>query len=536
MPRDALLGCGPRVRPWAAKLLALVVLCAAPAAAAPLVSYRAWQFHKLDVPYVSATMKLARDYDVNTVVFSHSMIGYASQLFDGSDRGEKLRRLAREAHALDLRVWIWVRELQNVPERFIEGKVVQLDRPGLWEWLESRYEEVFERYPEFDGIILTFHETQYKIFKPGEVASALSMPERFTRMIDTIAKVCSRRGKDLVVRSFLYEPRELAWFREGYARTRPEVMIQTKCEPHDWQPYYPHHPLIGAFPDRRQIVEFDASSEYTGRNRIPYTQPEYFERRWRYALSKRGVAGYNARLDHGGYDAMGTPNQINIYALSRFTADAGVTAADVWREWTGMRYGRAAAEVEQALKPAFDIVNRSFFTLGFWMTNHSRLPDFAYADGHLRSRSTAKWYPDDARYKELEMRLRRPDPATLEEILAEKDSAVALAHRSLVHLENARPALTAEQYGDLYWRLALLARTAAIWKLHAEAFYGYKVLAEGHRAPGLKERAERALRALEAEAEVSAADPRIGSRPPASAGELRGFVTDLRRRLAALTN
>src|SRR5579872_4125948 len=53
-------------------------------AATDLVPYRAWQFHKLNAPYVSSTMKLAHNYDVNTVVFSHDMIGYASQLFDGS--------------------------------------------------------------------------------------------------------------------------------------------------------------------------------------------------------------------------------------------------------------------------------------------------------------------------------------------------------------------------------------------------------------------------------------------------------------------
>ncbi len=515
------------------KACLLWAVCAA-ATAAPLVPYRAWQFHKLDPAYVSATMKLARDYDVNTVVFSHGMIGYASQLFDGSDRGARLRRLAQEAHSRNLRVWIWVRELQNVPERFRDGKVVQLDRPGLWEWLAARYERVFTEYPEFDGLILTFHETEYKIFRPDQVASSLSMPERFTKMINTIGEVCRRRNKDFIVRSFLYEPRELEWFREGYAKTAPHVMIQTKCEPHDWHPFYPNHPLIGAFPDRQQIVEFDGSSEYTGRNRIPYTQPEYFERRWRYALSRKGVAGYNVRLDHGGYDAVNTPNEINIYAMFRFTQDAGITGADVWREWTVKRYGAAAAEeIERALKPTFDIVNASFFALKFWVTNHSRLPAFGYADGHLRGFSTAKWYPDDPQFKELEMRLRHPDAAMLEEVLAEKDAAVALAHRALRHLENARPHLAAARYGDLYWRLALLERTAVIWRLHAEAFFGYKVLQGGHKVPGLKGRVERALQALERQAEVSEGDPRIGKLPPASAGEIRGFVTDMRQRLAS---
>ncbi len=153
-------------------LAASLLLAACSLAAAPLVPYRAWQFHVLKPAYVSQTLKLAKNYDVNTVVFSHEMIGYASQLFDGTDRGEKLRQLANQAHAQNLRVWIWVREFQDVPDRFLENRVVQLDRPGFWDWLASRYEEVFTKYPEFDGVILTFHETQYKVFDPKQVASA----------------------------------------------------------------------------------------------------------------------------------------------------------------------------------------------------------------------------------------------------------------------------------------------------------------------------------------------------------------------------
>ncbi len=337
------------------------------------------------------------------------------------------------------------------------------------------------------------------------------------------------------MRSFLYEPQEMEWFKEGYAKTDKRVMIQTKCEPHDWDPFYPNHPLIGAFPDRKQIVEFDGSSEYTGKNRIPYTQPEYFERRWRYDLSKPGVVGYNVRLDHGGYDALHTPNEINIYAMYRMTEDPSVTAAQIWQEWTRKHYGeQAAAAAEQVLRPSFDIVNKSFYALKFWVTNHTRLPDYSYADSHLRLRTMAKWWPDEPRWKELEDRLEAPDPKLLEEILAEKDEAIAQADQALLDLRKAKPLLKPEQYDDLYWRLELLERTAMVWKLDAEAFFGLKVLEAGHNVPALKERVARALDALEAQARVSAADPLIGNAPPASAGEIRHVVADLRKRLNAV--
>lgn len=497
-----------------------------------LVSYRAWEFSDLDVPYGRASMESARDYGINTVVFP---IPYVSQLFAQSELGTRLRELANEAHAKNLRVGIWVRELEGVPAQFLDGKVVDLDRPGFWEWLTGRYEELFRKFPECDGLVLTFHESPAKIFDPKEVKSKLSMPERFAAMINTIERVCARHSKDFIVRSFLYEPQEIAWFKEGFEKTDPRVTIQTKCEPHDWHPFYPHDPLIGAFPGRKQIVEFDGSSEYTGRNRVPYTQPEYFERRWRYDLSK-GAVGYSIRINWGGFDALHTPNAINLYAMYRMSQSAAVSADQIWKDWTRSFYGESAAPfVERALRPTFDVVNKSFFTLEFWITNHSVLPNFAYADGHITERTLAKWYPGESHYKELEERLHSPDPLLLEQILAEKDEAVALADRALQALFQGKKAMQPAQFDDLCWRLNLLRRTAVVWKLHAEAFFGLKVLLAGHKVPGLQKRVQRALDALELQASVSAADASIGDQPPASAKEIRSVISDLRARLAKLS-
>ena len=502
--------------------------------AGPLVPVRAWQFHKLDVQYVSKALKQAQDYNINTVVYSHGMIGEVSQLYDGTGRRDTLRKLAREAHDLDLKVWIWVHELErDVPERFLSSGAVQLDRGGFWDRLTAKYKKLFNDYPEFDGILLTFHETKYKIFG-GTVQSKLSMPGRFAKMINTINDVCVKYDKDFVVRSFLYEPQELQWFSEGLQKVHPRVMLQSKCVPHDWQPFYPHNPMIGKFPGRKLIVEFDCSSEFTGKNRIPYTSPEYFEHRWRYDLSQPGVIGYNARLDHGGYDALYTPNEINIYTLYRLTENPKITTQNIWRDWTELRYGKKAAKfVESALRPSFDVVNKSFFSLEFWITNHSKLPSFGYANGHISSRTIAKWKPEEPRYHRLEEQLMHPDPILLERILAEKDEAIALADKMLFYLRQAKPFLTDQQYDDLYWRLELLSRMTTIWKLHAEAFFGYKVLAEGHKVPGLHQRVSRAIEGLQHQAKVSEMVG-ITEKPPAAASEIKKVADELKSMVESL--
>ena len=183
--------------------------------------------------------------------------------------------------------------------------------------------------------------------------------------------------------------------------------------------------------------------------------------------------------------------------LYRLTEDPNIKATDIWEEWITLRYNaKAFPSLKEALAPSFEIVNKSFFPLQFWITNHSKLPKFKYANGHISSRTIAKWKPDQTIYKELENRLNHPDPNLIEMILAEKDSAIALAEEALQSLQPAKSYLTSEQYDDLYWRIFLLHRTAIIWRLHAEAFFGYKVLHEGYQVPGLKSRVRRAIASL----------------------------------------
>jgi hypothetical protein len=170
----------------------------------PLAPTRSWQFHTLDSSYVSKAMKRAGEYNINTVVFSHGMIGEVSQLYSDPRRAAELRKLAAEAHDLDLKVWIWIHELEfDVPKRYLDG-AVHLDRPGFWDWLEGKYDKLFVDYPEFDGILLTFRETKYKIFQKDAVKSKLSIPERFAKMINTVDNV-----RDLEIRRFTtHEPND----------------------------------------------------------------------------------------------------------------------------------------------------------------------------------------------------------------------------------------------------------------------------------------------------------------------------------------
>lgn len=503
--------------------------------AEPLVPYRMWQFHKLDTDYVSKVTKLAADYNINTVVYSHGMIWGVSQLYEKNQRAENLKKLASEAQNLGLDVYIWIHELEAVSDKFLDDGIVQMDKEGFWEWLENKYEKLFTDFPEFDGLLLTFHETQYKIFNDKQVSSALSKPERFSTMINVMDKVCSKYKKKLIVRTFLYQPQEYRWIEEGLRNTSNNVIIQSKCVPCDWQSFLPHNPMIGKFPDRKQIIEFDCSMEYTGKNRIPYTNPSYFEYRWRHALNFSEVIGYNIRLDHGGWDAMFTPNEINIYAMYRMTEDEKITGEMIWDEWTKERYGKEAAEfIENALKPTFDCVNNLFYIKGCMYTHMSKLPMYKPALRRMYFLSPAKWERKNQKYQKDMESLQNPDTILLEELLAEKDNAITLADESLMYLSKAKPYITEKQYDDFHWRLRLLSRTAKIWKMHCEALFGLRVLEEGHSVIGLKERIERAIVFIYRQADISEKDPQIGNTIPASSNNMRKVADELKSRFENL--
>ncbi len=80
---------------------------------------------------------------------------------DGNEAGHAIRKIVRAAHKADLHVWVWRNELEDAPDTYRIGKQVQMDKSGFWSWLELRYVKSPGDYPEPDGIVLTFHETEH---------------------------------------------------------------------------------------------------------------------------------------------------------------------------------------------------------------------------------------------------------------------------------------------------------------------------------------------------------------------------------------
>jgi hypothetical protein len=304
------------------------------------------------------------------------------------------------------------------------------------------------------------------------VASSISPEKRVARLIDDMAAVCKRFGKDFFVRTFSYEPQELKYILAGLAECKSDVIVMSKCVPHDWQPFYPYNPAIGNVGGKRQIVEFDLGHEFTGLSTIPYICIDYVKRHLDYDISK-GIIGAVFRIERLKWRAVDTPNQAVIDVSTKLLLDPSADPHKLYKQWLAERYPKEAVpHLYSAFMRTPEIVEKGFFVLGFWVTNHSRLPSYDYARKSLYGRTTTKWDPST---KPIEQLLHNPTRETLAKITAEKNEALKQADAAINDIEKAKPYLAPKDYDYLAELFRREKAMVVVWKTAMEVSFGIDI-------------------------------------------------------------
>jgi alpha-glucuronidase len=300
-----------------------------------------------------------------------------------------------------------------------------------------------------------------------------------------MAEVCKSLGKTFFVRTFSYKPDELEYICGGLKECKSDIIVMSKCQPHDWQPYYPHNPAIGNIGNHPQIVEFDLGYEFLGISRVPYIDLNYLKNRLDYGISK-GIVGGIIRIERYKWWAWGTPNWANVDIFSKMLLDPSIDQQAMFRDWIASRYGEEAAPyVVSAFSRTFDIVNKSYFALGFWYTDHSFLQDYRITRDSLWLWSSGKW---DKRKKLLEACLLTPTPLILSRVREEKNQAVRMADMSLADIDKAKPYLSPADYAELRHYMVREKAMAEVWRAHAITFFTTR-MAEQKKDADMKKQA-----------------------------------------------
>ncbi len=372
----------------------------------------------MDQDYIKDAAKLAREFGVDAFHLSHTIVHDAEDVIENTKRRSEVLKAMKTMKDAGLEIWCWTHEIKKLPPGIKKGEFSLRD-PILKKFLQDKYDNFLtEVLPGLDGIILTLAETGVKVYQN---VTAEEARRNVSDLVGVLHEPLSRHDVRLAVRSFVYKKEELDIVEAATSDMPADVAVMSKIYPHDWQPYYPVNPIIGAVGGREQWVEFDLGFEFEGQNTVPYSDPHGRIRQLNHLWDK-GLRTVTLRLDryHGdeGKSAISTPwGLLNLTVFSEFKKNENVKATEIISKWERGQFPGAW----EVLELSTAITRRAMFPKKQWYQNHSVIPDYGYAKSHLKGGSAdrlATWsgLEEDRRSEDL---CDKPTPEWYREIIAE---------------------------------------------------------------------------------------------------------------------
>lgn len=203
-------------------------------------------------------------------------------------------------------------------------------------WWSRKADEIYSLIPDFGGFLVKANSEG----QPGPCDFGRTHAEGANMLAEAL------KPHDGVVmwRAFVYSPSDPDRAKQAYAEFQPldgqfapNVIVQIKNGPVDFQPREPYSPLFGAMPRSKQMVEFQITQEYLGHsNHLAYLAPmwkEFFEYVSPESIS--AVAGVSNIGDSGNWTAHPFA-QSNWYAFGRLAWNPEADAADIADEWLSL--------------------------------------------------------------------------------------------------------------------------------------------------------------------------------------------------------
>ncbi len=276
----------------------------------------------------------------------------ASPLFLTPRYLPKLKRLADAWRPYGIRLYISARF--SAP-RDVGGLTTAdpLD-PAVEAWWQAKADEIYAAIPDFGGFLVKANSEG----QPG--------PQDYGRThadgANMLGAALGRRGT-VIWRAFVYQAEdETDRVKQAYQEFVPldgklaaNVILQVKNGPLDFQPREPFHPLFGAMPRTRLMLEAQVTREYLGQaSGIVYLPPIWSEvlnadtgrggtvARVIAPVGIAGVANTGADRNWTG----GHFDQANWYAFGRLAWRLSLTPEAIAREWAAQSFSRDPAFVD----------------------------------------------------------------------------------------------------------------------------------------------------------------------------------------------
>ena len=277
----------------------------------------------------------------------------ASPLFLTDRYLPKLKRLADAWRPYGIRLYVSARFSAPLEVGGLDT-ADPLD-PAVWAWWQAKTDAIYAAIPDFGGFLV-------KASSEGQPG-----PGDYGRThadgANMLAAAVGTRGK-VIWRAFVYSTTdETDRVKQAYEEFRPldgrfadNVILQVKNGPLDFQPREPFHPLFGAMPRTKLMLEAQVTREYLGQaSGIVYLAPM-----WKEVLdADTGYGGTVARViapvGMAGVANIGSDrnwtgghfDQANWYAIGRLAWDPSLSSERIAREWAALTFSRDPAFVDR---------------------------------------------------------------------------------------------------------------------------------------------------------------------------------------------
>ncbi|MGN1263247.1 MAG: alpha-glucuronidase [Prevotella sp.] len=201
-------------------------------------------------------------------------------------------------------------------------------------WWKEKTDEVYRLIPDFGGYLVKANSEG----QPGPGDYGRTHADGANMLADALAP----HGGIVMWRSFVYGYHEgedrvkkaVAEFEPLDGRFRPNVILQSKNGPLDFQPREPYSPIFDRMKRTDLMVEMQITQEYTGQSRhLVYLAPmwsEFFS--FVNAASLKAIAGV-ANIGNDTNWCGHHFSQANWYAFGRMAWNPGMTPEKIAGEW-----------------------------------------------------------------------------------------------------------------------------------------------------------------------------------------------------------
>ena len=221
-----------------------------------------WNWHKLPgyidqryIDYARANASMGINGSVVNNVNANALILTPRYL-------EKIQALAAAFRPYGIKVYVSVKFSSPIE---IGGlKTADPLDPQVKQWWKDKADEIYRYIPDFGGFLVKANSEG----QPGPQAYKRSHADGANMLADAL----SPHHGIVMWRAFVYDnnvpddrtKQAYNEFKPLDGEFRPNVIIQVKNGPLDFQPREPFHPLFGAMPNTPLMMEFQLTQEYLG--------------------------------------------------------------------------------------------------------------------------------------------------------------------------------------------------------------------------------------------------------------------------------